>query len=847
MKYFLLLATAFAFQAPLQAQCISCYSLEDALVQPATVEHLHLSNQGITALPEAFAQFHNLRTLDLSNNNLFAFPEFTMDFPQLTTVDLSNNPGFNTFTLDAFINGSPGVTQLNLSRNYMRYISPWIGNFRKLQQLDLSHNNLRYLPEPFQQLEKLEVLQLSHNELRELHLLTGTLWNLKDLDVSVNPELVLHSLVTSLSYMDGLETFRISTNVYTNNPGKELRELPVKHLVIVGPDITQTFDNLKNNPAVQQISFESCHFSNPDALIDALKGLPALTTLSFQKCVIPYELVQLEDIDTLLFSDCTMPEPKNLLKLKQLKNLDLSAQDLEPEMIALLQTDLPQTSVSGTMIPMDASMRSNDLSALVPIVPVLKEIDSRQPQVLQYENTQLDIPANGFMNENGSVYTGTVRIEVREYFDPITMALAGVPMVMNTGTKDELFSSNGMIEVNAEDTQGNALYTNPGAVIQVQIRDVQPQQNSNLYTFDTISKNWIQNAQIPIRGAYSNRLRRILDSLNQLNDTNFVNVQSIPAIIHMRFANRKLDPSELSFIYLDNHYRSKISGNTFYYYLKNHRANYIADQVWKVDTLVSPEYIALLKSIRKGQRKFENQQRKNRTNYTVMPRLIRDLEIRPDLERDHFVMSFRYKDSLVQFPVYLGGGDTKQQIKRQGKFFREHEKLAKKDAADLVKFRKSLDENIGKAATRIKEQIANNMIQIQNIQDFQAMGGMSQISSPYQEILTFGLESFGLVNCDYFSRNPPLAFLKLDKVVLDQNNVAVEVPASVRNIILKDNTYLASSRKIPFFGNGQSIIFFPNGPDELIVIRPSKNQFSASRVNILGKTAPEIRKLILNE
>jgi len=842
MRPFLLFVTAFAFQAHLQAQCISCYSLEEALVQPEMVEHLHLSNHGITALPEAFGRFRNLRTLDLSNNNLFAFPEFPMSFPQLTSVDLSNNPGFNTFTLDAFVNGSPEVTQLNLSRCNMRFVSPAIGNFKKLLQLDLSHNSLRYLPESFQQPEKLEVLQLSDNALREVHLLTGTLWRLKYLDVSQNPQLDLHSLVTSLSVMDGLETFRISSC-----SDKELGVLPVKHLILEGTDIPKAFGSLQNNPVVQQISFEQCTFSDPDALISTLNDIPALTTLSFKKCVIPSELMRLDEIDTLLFSDCTMPDPKNLIKLKQLKNLDLSAQDLDPELIALLQKDLTQTDITGSVLPMDASMLRNDLPALVQTVPIVKEIDSRQPQVLQYENTQLDVPANGFLNADGTVYSGTVRMEVTEYFDPITMALAGAPMVMNTGTKDELFSSNGMIEVNAKDAQGNALKTNPGAVIQVQIRDAQPQQNSNLYTFNTMTNNWQQNTQLPVRGENRERMRRILDSLNQLNDTNFVNVQPIPSIIHMRFASRRIDPSEISFVYTDNHYRSQVSGNTFFYYLKNHRASYIADQVWKVDTLVSPEYVALLKRIKKSQKKFEKQQRKKRSNYTVMPRLIRNLEIRPDFESDHFVLSFRYKDSLAQLPVYLSGGDTKEQIKKHGKFFKVHAKLAEKDAADLARFKKDRDETIGKVAMQVKEQIANNMIRMQNMQDMQALGIMPQINFPYREMLTFGLEGFGLVNCDYFSRNPPLAILKLDKEIYDQNNVAIEVPSSVRNVIFKDNTYLASSRTIPFYGAGQSVVLFPNGPDELIVIRPSEDQFSARRLNIKGKSPAEVKQMILHE
>jgi Leucine-rich repeat (LRR) protein len=846
MRSFLLLfAATFAFGSHSRAQCISCYSLEEALLHPETVEHLHLSNQGITTLPAAFERFHNLRTLDLSNNSLFSFPEFPMHFSQLTVVDLSNNPGFNTFTLDAFFSGSPEIIQLNLSRCNMRYVSPCIGNLKKLQQLDLSHNALLYLPEPFQQLEKLQVLQLADNQLRNIHLLTGTLWKLTDLDVSVNPKLELNALLTSLSVMDGLQTLRISPRNAKITPAQTITTLPVQHLIFEGAAVSDLSGSMRANPFIQQISFENCTFPAPDKLVPTLNDIPALHTLSFKKCEIPPAFVHLDEIDTLLFSDCLMATPKDLLKMKQLKNLNLSEQDLDPEIINQLQTGLDQTSVDNVQLPMDASMLSNDLPALVPGAPVVKLIDAQQPQVLKYENTQLDVPANGFLNSDGTLYTGTVQVEVSEYFDPITMALAGAPMVFNTGTKDELFSSSGMIEVNAKDPQGNVLTTNPAAVIQVQIKNAQPQQNSNLYTFNAITNNWQQNTQSPTSIGFSERVRQLMDSLNQLPDTAFIDVQPIPSIVYMKFKSRRIDPSEISFSNRDYSYRSRVAGNTFYYYLKNYRQAYLSEQVWKLDTLVSPEYVVLLKKIKKSQKAFEKGSKKY--NYNVMPRLIRNLEIRPDFERDHFVLSFRYKDSLVQLPVYLTASDASKLIKKQGQFYKEHEKRAAKDAADIAKFKKSRDEALGKAAMRIKEQITSNIIAIENRQAVIGLG--NNLAYPdMKEMLSFGLKGFGIVNCDFFFRNPPKEFLALGQQVRDQNNIAIQVPAVVRNVIFRGNTYAAtSSQNVPFYGNGKSVVLFPNGDDELIVVRCTKDQYTARRLNIKDKKAAEVKQMILHE
>ena len=140
---------------------------------------------------------------------------------------------------------------------------------------------------------------------------------------------------------------------------------------------------------------------------------------------------------------------------------------------------------------------------------------------------------------------------------------------------------------------------------------------------------------------------------------------------------------------------------------------------------------------------------------------------------------------------------------------------------------------------------------MQDVQYQQSLGLVAMtlpINPARQEMLTFGLEGFGLVNCDYFFNNPPANLLAMNQTLLDENNTLIEVPKIVRNIIFTGNSYLASSsQQIPFYGNGKSLVLFANGPEELIVIRPTLDNFSARRLNIKGKSPAEVKQMILHE
>ncbi|MDJ0535953.1 MAG: leucine-rich repeat domain-containing protein [Xenococcaceae cyanobacterium MO_207.B15] len=145
---------------------------------------LNLSNNQLSALPEAITKLSNLTRLDLSNNQLSALPKSVIKLSNLTRLDLSNNQlSFLPESLGNFSN----LTRLDLSANQLSFLPEFLGNFSNLTRLDLSRNQLSTLPNSLGNLSNLTRLDLSANQLLALPEALTKLSNLTRLYLSGNP------------------------------------------------------------------------------------------------------------------------------------------------------------------------------------------------------------------------------------------------------------------------------------------------------------------------------------------------------------------------------------------------------------------------------------------------------------------------------------------------------------------------------------------------------------------------------------------------------------------------------------------------------------------------------------
>ncbi len=99
------------------------------------------------------------------------------------------------------------------------------------------------------------------------------------------------------------------------------------------------------------------------------------------------------------------------------------------------------------------------------------------------------IPANAFTDSTGKVVDGPVEIRYREFHDPASIFIAGIPMTYDSAGQQYHFESAGMLEITAWQN-GHPLKTNPAAPIRVAMASNTPEDKFNIYYLDTVKKNW---------------------------------------------------------------------------------------------------------------------------------------------------------------------------------------------------------------------------------------------------------------------------------------------------------------------------------------------------------------------
>lgn len=113
---------------------------------------------------------------------------------------------------------------------------------------------------------------------------------------------------------------------------------------------------------------------------------------------------------------------------------------------------------------------------------------------LNYDSTQIVIPANSFIHKNGTEVTGEIDISYIEYRNPSDFILSGIPMSIKDGNNLSHFNSGGMFDF--------AAYQNDEELILKKEKDktiyitfpLSNFINQNFYQFDTTNNQWNNNA-----------------------------------------------------------------------------------------------------------------------------------------------------------------------------------------------------------------------------------------------------------------------------------------------------------------------------------------------------------------
>lgn len=123
------------------------------------------------------------------------------------------------------------------------------------------------------------------------------------------------------------------------------------------------------------------------------------------------------------------------------------------------------------------------------------EIEASQANTLKYINgSQIEIPANIFVDASGKEVSGKVQIRYREMHNPYEILVSGIPMAVKDNENDGQLESAGMLEILAEQG-GQVLRLKADNSIKITMVSEQRDNNHNLYYLDTTNKSWIEKQQ----------------------------------------------------------------------------------------------------------------------------------------------------------------------------------------------------------------------------------------------------------------------------------------------------------------------------------------------------------------
>lgn len=118
------------------------------------------------------------------------------------------------------------------------------------------------------------------------------------------------------------------------------------------------------------------------------------------------------------------------------------------------------------------------------------EIQAEKGMLLSYKTgSKIIVPANAFLDKDGNIVKGKVKLRYREFHNPLEIFLAGIPMAYDSAGTSFTFESAGMIEMNASFKE-KPVFVNSKSKIEVQMVSVNNSPKFSLYQLDTTSGKW---------------------------------------------------------------------------------------------------------------------------------------------------------------------------------------------------------------------------------------------------------------------------------------------------------------------------------------------------------------------
>lgn len=136
--------------------------------------------------------------------------------------------------------------------------------------------------------------------------------------------------------------------------------------------------------------------------------------------------------------------------------------------------------------------------------PVVTKVNSSIGQDINTSHqTIIKIPPRAFVDKNGKVIEGEVKVSYKEYYNPIDIFLSGIPMNYDSGSSEQLVSA-GMIEIAA--THNNEpVFVNKENKINVMLAALSSESDYNIYYFNPKKQSWVYQGKDKIADSQGSR------------------------------------------------------------------------------------------------------------------------------------------------------------------------------------------------------------------------------------------------------------------------------------------------------------------------------------------------------
>ncbi len=751
----------------------------------------NLSNQELSRLPQDIFQNRELRVLDVSRNDLRQLDARMISNKKLVELNLSYNPRLNIEHIVDYLPDS-SLEHLNLQACHIPIMPIGMERFSKLKHLDLSDNHLVYLPYDMVELSRLEYLDLSNNQLENLNVCTYGWYNLKEIDVRGNEKLNHKEFISALSLLDNLKLLKLS---HVKEVGDDFANLKCRRLEIHQSAELSFNGKLSENQGIQELYLNRALSLRPKQVLQEVNQCMNLTKVKIREdwTVVPRYIQILNSIDELDLSGNRLKNVKALEKLSGLKRLNLNNNPLSKEALADLSEALPNCKIKFETdkplqpLKLDKPIKNAELTI------EKSTVSPTEKQEVEFSSARLTVPSDAFLDENGALITEPVNLEYTEFMNPAQIMLSGIPMNYDSAGVRYNFSSAGMFEINAN-VNGKPVFPNPEKPIRVDMKSSSSDTDYNLYAFDEQSGQWNLLGKDEVNSLNSDTDRASsdvvtntggnkrdfsakYDSVSVLPD-NFYEMQtylnqmnayklrlSENRIKHPKIRAKVKCHKRTNSFTIDLH--ELTSPKSRHMVASNKRLQELGRGKWIYDGDRYEDIHHYLDSIDRYSMNIYGKYRVPGGVYSLNgPSFIKNVDLKPSADGNTFVLSFNFKDTLIQLNVYPERedlGSAKQVRKNLSALKRYRVKSYKDTRANRTNKREVRRKNralIREMKEAGLDETIESLIAFDAREYRKKMVGKKLLASEYlntkakpvEASRSFSLFGFGVFNCDRIQR-----------------------------------------------------------------------------------------------